>query len=314
MAFISIPSADIAVGKPVKQSLMANIKDNFDDLNTRITSAIEAIVPNGSFEVDSDSDGIPDNWSRSLFTGGSGAFDTTTPAHGAKAYKFTSPGGSGNGGGYLTSDYILCSEYVYLTVRFLLKSSVADIRNIVRILWYTSAKAACATPSTDIYDAASGNPTSWTEYIRGVLPPTTARYFKIRLIGADSSDVTAGTAYFDGISVETNEQDVIIGTGSGSLAVSDFISNIAFGGAQKATTCSSAASGNYDSISWAERDVAGNTSYAVALRQSTTAKLTVTLSLPHGIFTVFAMGHFLNGNNSDSGGTARLTVMAIRQA
>jgi hypothetical protein len=38
MAFITIPTADIAVGKPTKKSLWQKIKDNFDDHETRIAA------------------------------------------------------------------------------------------------------------------------------------------------------------------------------------------------------------------------------------------------------------------------------------
>lgn len=206
MAFVTLTDADIAVGKPVKQALMQQIKDNFDDLNTRVTSVVEAIVPNGSFEVDSDADGIPDNWTRSLYTGGSSSFDTSTPAHGSKAFKFTSPGGSGNGGGYLTSDYIVCSEYAPVVIQFYLKSSVVNVRNYIQLLWYTAAKAACATPNTLLYDNSTSNPTSWTKFTRGATPPSTARYFKILLNGCDSTVTTAGSCTFDGVSLVSDSR------------------------------------------------------------------------------------------------------------
>lgn len=38
MAFVPISSSDIAVGKPLKQSLFAQIKSNFDDLDSRLSS------------------------------------------------------------------------------------------------------------------------------------------------------------------------------------------------------------------------------------------------------------------------------------
>ncbi len=203
MAFVTLANSDIAVGKPVKQALMQQIKDNFDDLNTRVTAVVEAIVPNGSFEVDSDSDGIPDNWTRSLYTGGSSSFDTSTPVHGAKAYKITSPGGSGNGGGYLDSDYILCSPNCTVAIGWLLKSSVAGIHNLVEILWYTAAKSYISTAT--LYDSAA-NPTSWTAYVRGVAPPSTAMFFKIRITGAKSDNTAGGTAYFDGVYLAGDER------------------------------------------------------------------------------------------------------------
>ena len=46
MAFVSIPSDDIATGKPTKQELFQTIKDNFDDHESRLTT-VEGSV--GSF-------------------------------------------------------------------------------------------------------------------------------------------------------------------------------------------------------------------------------------------------------------------------
>jgi hypothetical protein len=289
---------------------MQNIKDNFDALNTSITSAIEGVVPNGSFEIDSDSDGIPDNWTRYQYSGGTGAFDTSTPAHGAKAYKFTAT--TSSGGGSLTSDYIPCSEHQTLTFRFIHKASVAGMRNIVRILWYTAAKAACATPSTDLYDSTS-NPTSWTEYIRGVVPPSTARYCKVVLYGGYPS-ATTGTAYFDAISVEPKKQECIVGHATGTMTYLQSVSGISVGGTAIATTPQSATNDahTYD-LSGSKINIAGNTTVTVVLSGPTSG--TLSLALPQGYWTVIGIGHWKNGDGTNElAGAWRLTGIAIREA
>ena len=73
MSYSALTTDETTAGKPGKQSLFRKIKDNFDYLYSLIASqSAGAGVPNGSFEIDSDSDGVPDNWTRSLYSGGAG--------------------------------------------------------------------------------------------------------------------------------------------------------------------------------------------------------------------------------------------------
>ncbi|MDI9562514.1 MAG: hypothetical protein QM235_15215, partial [Pseudomonadota bacterium] len=91
MGYSAILSSEVDVDSPGKAELFQKIKDNFDYLYSMMGGVVE--LPNGSFEIDTDADDIPDNWTRNLYAGGSAAFDTITPAHGAKAYKFTRTSG-----------------------------------------------------------------------------------------------------------------------------------------------------------------------------------------------------------------------------
>ena len=59
MAYSPITTTEITVGKPTKRSLWQKLKDNFDYLFGQTTPGG---LLNGSFEYDSDGDGIPDNW------------------------------------------------------------------------------------------------------------------------------------------------------------------------------------------------------------------------------------------------------------
>ena len=164
MAYTAITNDEIQVKKPVRQELMQKIKDNFDDHETKLSAASGAeTIPNSSFEIDSDADGIPDNWTRYLYPGGSGGFETTNPAHGAKAYKFVHPGGAGNGGGYLESEYIKISgvDTMPRYISWFIWSSVEGIRNDVIIRFFTSDK-------TFIYEntlySSTSNPTSIKQF------------------------------------------------------------------------------------------------------------------------------------------------------
>src|SRR3989304_3787992 len=100
MAFTSITQAEIAAGQPVTQALMQKIKDNDDYLYSQVGAGVsgEGGIPNGSFEIDADSDGVPDGWTKNLYPAGGGAIETTNPSHGAQAYKFTQQAGAAAGG------------------------------------------------------------------------------------------------------------------------------------------------------------------------------------------------------------------------
>ena len=89
MAFTSIPSADVTAGKPLKQGLQQTIKDNFDDLNSRVAALTDDVgvvtvfnqmlkfpeIPVGSAIwgydtlANSQSQGLSSNWVSCVGTG-----------------------------------------------------------------------------------------------------------------------------------------------------------------------------------------------------------------------------------------------------
>ena len=199
MGFTAITQAEIAAGQPVTQALMQKVKDNDDYLYSQVGAGggggAGLGVPNGSFEIDADADGVPDGWTKNLYPAGGGAIETTAPGHGAQAYKFTQQAGPGNGGGYLDmSDYLPCTPVSCLTLEWLHYASVAGMHNIVQVRWFDKAKVYLS--STDIYNSTN-NPTSWERLKYVVLPPSSARFWKLRLIGGYTDTDIAGVAYFD---------------------------------------------------------------------------------------------------------------------
>lgn len=199
MAFSSIPQTWIASGLFAIQSLFQRIKDNFDALNAVIIGAGNGGVPNGSFEIDSDSDGVPDNWTLNLYPGGSGALDVSAPYYGTSAYKFTHPGGAGNGGGYLTSDYVAWSPFQATGVAFGLKCSAAGVKVIGRLKFYDKDKLFLS--NTDFY-TSTANPLLHTlVYAKNIESPVAARFVKIELHGGVNDTNVAGDIYFDFVQV-----------------------------------------------------------------------------------------------------------------
>jgi hypothetical protein len=173
-----------------------------DDVNLSDSTAETGtynLVLNNSYEDDTDGDGIPDNWTRTLYTDGTFSVVTDTQNNGSSSIKFTS---TGTGGGYIapTNTFAVSPSVIY-TVGFALKSSDAGVRNVVEMLWYKADGTASATSSTTVYDDSTTNPTSWTEKWYEATSPSDAYFAKIRLTGCHSSDATAGSTWYDAVYV-----------------------------------------------------------------------------------------------------------------
>lgn len=154
---------------------------------------ISNLILNGNFE--NVSNNLPTNWTLFEWNSGANVVDSTDQYNGKYSMKFVS---IGSGGGYQTSSSFEIGPDVYLTVSFALKST-ADVLNKVQVLWYD--KDLVSLSSTDVYSEATSNPTDWREKSYTIKPLSTAKFGKIRIIGADSSDATAGTVRYDDIKV-----------------------------------------------------------------------------------------------------------------
>jgi len=200
MAFDALTTTEIAVKKAITNPLMTKIKNNFDHLHGQTTSGSK--VPNGSFEIDSDADGIPDLWDKDLYPGGTFSLqdaDDDTSIHGAACVKFTHPSGASNGGGNITSDYIEVSNERMITVGWSIKVSATGAKNQVVIRYFDEDKVDLSADDT-VYSSTSG-PTSWTAMSSTSTPPANARYCKVKTIGGldDTDPGAARDTYFDDI-------------------------------------------------------------------------------------------------------------------
>jgi hypothetical protein len=152
------------------------------------------LTQNGSFEDDSNGDGIPNNWTVALYTNGTQTLDTAAPSHGTQSIKFT---GAGSGGGSAISDLFLVSPTSSYAVSFTLKSSLTTLLNIVEVWWYTAADVfiSKSTPHS-----SATPPTSFTDYIYIVTPPATAFKAAVKIYGVhDTGGVLTGSTWFDNI-------------------------------------------------------------------------------------------------------------------
>jgi hypothetical protein len=188
MAFTSIPSADIATGKPLKQGLFQAIKDNDDYLYAQVQLLQGGGgIPNGSLETDSDADGVPDNWAWAAYNGGTKAADTTNFVLGTKSLKITRLSGATYGGGSITSDYVECSFLEMLSFGIAFKSTATSVVNAVYIKFYDASKVELATgywyvngTGRELWRKSGSMPLFWTWLrILNVGVPVSARYYKL---------------------------------------------------------------------------------------------------------------------------------------
>lgn len=198
MAYEALTTDEIQPGQPVTNELCEKIKYNFDYLYGLSGSSASVGVPNASLEIDADEDGVPDQWTRHLYAGGTGAFETDDPAHGSRAYKFVHPGGAGNGGGYLTSDYIEAAAGAAL-VGFWLKCTNAATKVLAELLCYDEDQIQLAgdDDARGFYRNATDNPTDWSFMVGAAVLPAGTRYVKLRFYGGVDDVDEAGTVYFD---------------------------------------------------------------------------------------------------------------------
>mgnify|MGYP001324397844 CR=1 FL=1 len=196
MAWTTI--AKRAIGDCIPKSWLDAFIDNmvylYNALGGSGGSALN-IVMNSSFENDVDADGIPDGWTRTLYTGGSGAIVSADSADAKYSYKFTHPGGGGNGGGYLTSDYVTWSPFRMLAVVANMRCTVTGTKVIVRVKFYDKDKAFIS--NIDVY-TSTANPLLWTLiYAKNIDTPVTARFARLELHGGVNDTDAAGDVYFD---------------------------------------------------------------------------------------------------------------------
>jgi len=201
MTYNPLLSTEIEVGDFAVQELWDKIKQNFDHFNGLLGGLQTVDVYNGSFEIDSDSDTTPDGWTKNLYAGGSGAIDATVLGHGAQVYKFVHPGGAGNGGGYLTSDYIPVGPGRNMLLHWMHWATVASgIRVKVEVTYFDRTKA--ATGSNAIVFDSTTNPKGATRFVgRFQTTPATAAFMKIIVRGGVNTETTAGTVYFDEVTI-----------------------------------------------------------------------------------------------------------------
>jgi len=192
MAWDALTDAETAAGQAVTQSLMRKVKDNFDYLYGESGSSM--ILPNGSFEIDSDADDTADQWTYNTYSGGTVTRDATGGVHGDACLKITSVAGGSNGGGDAESEYVKCSDVKQFILRWVIWCSAAGMENEVKVEWFGLDKVLDST--TTVY-TSTATPTVATAMSARVTPPADAHYCKVYFVGGTVDVDAAGITYYD---------------------------------------------------------------------------------------------------------------------
>jgi hypothetical protein len=196
MAWNPIQTTDIAVKKPVTRALWNKVKDCLTYLYGVASGSTGIMPPNGGMEIDSTGSGVPDHWTVNLYPGGSSGEETANPGQGKQSYKFVHPGGAGNGGGYMDSDYCEVEAGITYAVAWQWYATAPGMNVGISILQFDNLHNSLATIALW---SSTANPASWSKGVVAFTTSASVRYVKIRLIGGYTDTNVAGTVYFDDI-------------------------------------------------------------------------------------------------------------------
>lgn len=208
----------VADSQGVQQFTMDNVKSDLPPADIGRFNLVE----NGSFEIDSTGDDLPDSWTITEDDATSTVeIDSTNVAHGTQSLKFVSQGSGG--GTATTNNFFQVNAGQTCVVVFTIRSTVADVRNKVQVRYFD--KDGTFVSADDVYDEDTSNPTSFEEkrFVSSV--PASATQAKLRLIGCDPADSTTGTTYFDDIKVYSDQQAAVYSSGT---AVKDAVNFASF--------------------------------------------------------------------------------------
>lgn len=212
-AWVNIADSAVDPDSPLDTALMTALRDNHIHLRDWLgasyaagaaqnhnhdgvnSAAIETgvMVRNGGFE-----DGT-NGWTLTPFTGGSFAINTSNEQEGASCLGVTSTVLANGGGEVLSAGFTpIANALRPLAFTLAVKASVANISSKAEVVWYDDAQAQISVST--IY---SNTNTPTTAALREITltPPSTAKYFKIKLTGGiPASGSATGTVYFDTVS------------------------------------------------------------------------------------------------------------------
>lgn len=161
----------------------------------------DAAIPplNGSFEVDDNGDGVPNNWTISENAGATIAIDDTDAIHGSNSLKFTST--AATGGGTATSDKFAVRETHLHILYFSVKASAANSSNKIEVKWFNLADTLISTAT--LWSNTTTNPLVWTETRQALVVPTNAVKAQLVITGMDATGTTKiGNVKFDDVRFE----------------------------------------------------------------------------------------------------------------
>lgn len=304
---ISIPN----VGTPVRRSIIKAIIENLGFLFSGMGSGGTAgTSPNASFELDSNTDNVPDEWTYTAGAGaGTGVLVTDDSIHGQKSFKFTRNAGGGNSGGTLEhADYFECSPFRQLLLQWSMKSSAAGVRVKVEVRFFTRTKVFVSTVTA--YNSIT-NPTAWTPIAVAVDPPSNSYFAKVRITGGDTAPDVAANIWFDNFTVSPSVGQLAFFTGTGTWSCKVPRAKIRiWGGGGGGANGTNAGGGGAGAYAEAWVDTVPGTDYTVTVGTGGGAEANGTASSVGSLITA-AGGGLANSASGGSGGASGSATVAI---
>ena len=149
---------------------------------------------NGSFEIDTDGDNLPDGWD--VTQNGTVAFDTSDVNHGGQSLKFTSIGAAG-GGEIVSSAFLNVVEARPNIFRYGVKIdwTSGTCRVVGQVDWYSEAEVFIST--TTMFTNDYTGDVAWANPAVSVTPPTGATKAKLKIIGISDGITGVGSIWLD---------------------------------------------------------------------------------------------------------------------
>ena len=180
--------------------------DTFDYVGEESTDALTVgignKIPNGGFEIDSNGDAVPDNWTFTPNTDNTISLETADTIEGTRAVKFVI---GGSLIAEMSSDAFKVQEGLKDLLAFSLKTSVATSSVTIRIKWLDNTGTFLS--NTDLYDNLTTNPIAWTDYAFEFTPPVGARSAQIIV----KAGVNGSTVRVDNFRTQIFEHDSVDG-------------------------------------------------------------------------------------------------------
>lgn len=164
---------------------------------------------NGSFEVDSDADGIPDGWDFDVNGGtpggATGTISTSTVGHGANSFSIN--GAANTSGALVMQEMQPCkgndtyADGELMLLSFWQQTSNVLNDDVIEVEWFDKDGASLGASTIWSWNTAAAANT-WKQFYAPMVPLTGARFFQLSIIGNSTGGGT-GISYYDGLAVET---------------------------------------------------------------------------------------------------------------
>ncbi len=169
---------------------------------------------NGGFELDNDSDGIPDDWDVTVSAGITQSLDAAVFASdgSTQSVKFLSTLAGAEG--FIENETVMpVTEGRMWRLAWKMKADTAGIRVDVRVVWYDEDDAVINDPNGNtewtIYSSTDNPTADFTPFSYHITPPVQAVSGRLRFYGKVSSTVATGSVWFDSLTLDEAESSIL---------------------------------------------------------------------------------------------------------